>query len=427
MSKYKVYDEKIRDVLLSDITMYGKWNRVATKVLNDDATPIEVDNLRSYIKRNIQSIFGLDSDLYNETDTSTNQYEVFNALSALKPNGTLMTIQEYCSHYGLNFKDVRTYKLVTHTGTPYYNIASNDVSEEIEKSIDFEKIISKHLKNEVVLDKIKTPKTEITDRLIWSDVHVGMDTNKSGYAMYGVLWNKIVLMNQIKVVVNTILSEKRSNVLIIDELGDFMDGWDGETVRKGHSLPQNMDNEEAFDTGIEAKMYLISELSKHYVKIICHNICEDNHAGSFGYIVNSAFKQICDVRFNNVEVINYRKFMNHYFIGKHAKIICHGKDSKNLKFGFKPKIDPIQIEKIDQYLKQSYIYNQARYIEFAKGDSHQALFDYSSSDDFDYINAPAFSPSSEWVQTNFKKGRRGFIFQHIYNEINRNDTKLIWF
>lgn len=45
-------------------------------------------------------------------------------LSALKPDGTLMTVDEYCSVYRLERKDVKSYKLVTHTGVPYYNIQS---------------------------------------------------------------------------------------------------------------------------------------------------------------------------------------------------------------------------------------------------------------------------------------------------------------
>jgi len=49
-------------------------------------------------------------------------------------------------------------------------------------------------------------------------------------------------------------------------------------------------------------------------------------------------------------------------------------------------------------------------IEFSKGDSHQKIFDESTSDSFDYYNYPAFSPSSEWVQTNFKIGFSGFEF-----------------
>ena len=106
----------------------------------------------------------------------------------------------------------------------------------------------------------------------------------------------------------------------------------------------------------------------------------------------------------------------------------HGKDKKSLKFGFNVKLDPKQIEKIDHYLKHNNIFKKADFIEFSKGDSHQMLFDYSTSQDFDYMNYPAISPSSEWVQNNFKKGVRGFIIQHI-TEGDKNVTvipRLIW-
>jgi hypothetical protein len=38
-----------------------------------------------------------------------------------------------------------------------------------------------------------------------------------------------------------------------------------------------------------------------------------------------------------------------------------------------------------------------------------------TSDDFYYFNYPALSPSSQWVQNNFKKGRRGFILESSLN------------
>ena len=72
-----------------------------------------------------------DPDIDNVTDTDTNQYFAKNPLSALKEDGTIMSIKEYCNHYGIPEKDVRTYKLVTHTGKgAYYNIASHVVKGE---------------------------------------------------------------------------------------------------------------------------------------------------------------------------------------------------------------------------------------------------------------------------------------------------------
>lgn len=86
------------------------------------------DTVRRYFSKKINAIS--DNDTENVTYTETNQYHTDVQLSARKPDGTLMNIEEYCSIYGIPFEQARTYKLVTHTGTPYYNIASNVLSQE---------------------------------------------------------------------------------------------------------------------------------------------------------------------------------------------------------------------------------------------------------------------------------------------------------
>jgi hypothetical protein len=74
-------------------------------------------------------------DVVNRSDT--NQYKNEVQLSAMKSDGTIMNIEEYCVYYGIPFEQARTYKLVTHTGTPYYNIASNILkNDDINKFFD---------------------------------------------------------------------------------------------------------------------------------------------------------------------------------------------------------------------------------------------------------------------------------------------------
>lgn len=71
------------------------------------------------------------NDLENETDTETNQYSNVSPLSALREDGKIMDIKEYCEYYNIPYEQVRTYKLVTHTGKgAYYNIASNPIEGE---------------------------------------------------------------------------------------------------------------------------------------------------------------------------------------------------------------------------------------------------------------------------------------------------------
>jgi hypothetical protein len=285
--------------------------------------------------------------------------------------------------------------------------------------IDYEAVISKFLKDTPMIVKKEWKLGKTFDRLVWTDVHVGMDASRKGLALYAEDWNEKILMQRVHEMAAFVIANKGSDVLVIDDLGDFMDGWDGETTRKGHKLPQNMTNEEAFESGLKAKVTLIDLLAPHYLHIVCNNICEDNHSGAFGYIVNSAFKHVIDRKHINVTVNNHKKFINHYIIGRHGFIISHGKDSRNLKFGFKVQLDPRGVEKISQYIRHSHELRACDYVEFSKGDSHQMLFDYCSSDEFDYFNFPAFSPSSEWVQTNFKKGRSGFVFFQI--DLNSNN------
>lgn len=64
-----------------------------------------------------------------ENVTNTNEYdlpEINNEMSAIGNNGKFMDIDDYCEHYGIDRNNVSTYKLVSHTGTPFYNIAFKD-------------------------------------------------------------------------------------------------------------------------------------------------------------------------------------------------------------------------------------------------------------------------------------------------------------
>ena len=317
-------------------------------------------------------------------------------------------IFQECEDVGIDPNQVKHY---WYKGKHY---SINVKGEDNSKELDFDSVISECMESYTPIDKsYLSEDDEVIDRLVWTDVHTGMDASRKGLALYPTEWNSEMLFNNIRLMAEFVLKNKQSKILYIDELGDFMDGWDGETTRKGHKLPQNMTNEESFDNGLKGKILLIDLLCNHFDKIVCNNICEDNHAGAFGYVVNSAFKQIVDHKYTNVEVINHKKFINFYQIKNRMIVLTHGKDARNLRFGFKPHLDNKQIEKIDQFFKNYDIYKKCKYITFSKGDSHQALFDFASSDDFDYNNYPAFSPSSEWVQTNFKRGRRGFVLEHI--------------
>lgn len=85
------------------------------------------DSIRRYFSSQINKA---NEDTDNVTYTDTNQYNVETPMSAKNRDGSIMSIEEYCHAYGIPLEQARTYKLVTHTGTPYYNIASNVLGQE---------------------------------------------------------------------------------------------------------------------------------------------------------------------------------------------------------------------------------------------------------------------------------------------------------
>ena len=387
VSKWKNYDANLTELLQDNKNCTD--TEIAKKLLNTNEggnVNKDVDLLRTYIKRNRLRLLDEHEGIYN----ATNELDV--------PNTSV-------KHMWLKDKTKSIF-----VKNPEYIEPQTEV--ELEKEIDFTNIFKD------LITPIKLPKIErkldlsIFDRLVYTDVHVGMEVNQNGYSLYDGAWNELELNKRLETMVAQTLINKQSDTLIIHELGDFMDGYDAVTTRGGHSLPQNMDNQKAFDVGLSFKIKLIDALIPYYNSIECINICNDNHAGSFGYIVNSAFKAYIELKYDNVKVTNQRKFIDHYIVENRCFILTHGKDDKNMKFGFKPHLDAVQIEKIKNYIDEYRLHYFT--IEFSKGDSHQLLLDFTSSSAFEYQNFGAFSPPSDWVKTNFKNTNSSFIIFNYY-------------
>jgi hypothetical protein len=316
-------------------------------------------------------------------------------------------IKNQANNLGLDDKDVKHGWLKNKDASLFFKNPNFGNEFDVNK-VDFEKLFTDVPKIEVTKVKKKDYKGEF-DKLVFTDVHVGMDASDKGRNMYETEWNKTILFERLNQMVNFTLAKQESKILYISDLGDFLDGFNGNTTRGGHSLPQNMSNQEAFDAGFMFKVRLLEALAPHYELVVMRNVCNDNHAGDFAYFVNQAVKSYINTQLKNVQIINQTSFIDWELVGNYCFVSTHGKDTHNLKFGLKPKIDPNQVNKIVGYLNTQQLLNKGYEIIFEKGDSHQYIFDSATTDVFKYYNYPAFSPSSNWVATNFQLGRSGFV------------------
>jgi hypothetical protein len=253
---------------------------------------------------------------------------------------------------------------------------------------------------------------EISDKILlitYTDVHVGMNIENDLYDSG--FWGEDELIETLKAMVSHIgFRFNNHSKIVVQDLGDFVDGYNGETTRGGHALPQNMSNTECFKIASKFKIELAKKLAIHGVPLEFHSVVNDNHGGDFGNLVNIHVKEVLSYLLPEAKYNISEDFISHYIVGKWAFIICHGKDAKFMKFGFKPQIDQKAKDHIVNYIDKHDLHRYK--IAFCKGDSHQLIRD-SSNPKFEYNSYMALSPSSEWVSTNFAKGRRGFAIEEI--------------
>jgi|GEM_PF-1881794 len=421
--------ERLKEIF----TVEDNITRTAKQYCQENNIPYD-DSFRRKVSGYLKDVKGgedLESVVKSDSNNYSNDKEKpQRGFTAIGDDGKLMNIEQYCLHYGLDVNKIRSYKLISHSGIPFYNAVFYTAEEEAILDVDnhLEEIIQKYIVPVKVGAKTENKNEDFFDRLVFTDTHISMDVNgKDGDPMYEGKWDRNETLKRLTDMISHVKTFQASKTLIIDDLGDFMDGLGAQTTRKGHELPQNMNDKEAFDLGLEFKLLLVDSLIENYDEIVCNNITNDNHSGVFSYFVSSAVKQILEQRYpDKVKVNSLKRFMHHYSIGNHTFVISHGKDIGENRYGFKPKLDAIQAEKIDQYCKEHKLYN-GNFIEFSKGDSHQAIYDDTTSNDFSYYNYPAFSPPSNWVKTNFKNSRSGFNFFNVNKKANIKIAVPFWF
>lgn len=308
----------------------------------------------------------------------------------------------------------------------YVEKEKEEIKETITKAIDN---VLKRFNNtdfNYKVSKTKTNKKAL--KVTTSDDHVGLEPNPKDNGLFKYEYNADVYNNSLDKVFNSIIKEYNTHgcfdLLLIDNLGDEQDGWNGFTTRGGHELPQNMSNSEVFEVCIDSKVKLIKSLVNSNVakKIILRKVTNDNHSGDFGHTINIAVKKIINLLYSTdiVEVETLTRFMEHRTYGDHCFILTHGKDAKQMFKGMPLQLNEKTINFVNDYIRFYDI--KSKYIHLEKGDLHQIGFNKCNT--FDYRNFMSFAPPSSWVQHNFGDCYSGYSLQVIpkySNEISHTD------
>lgn len=323
-------------------------------------------------------------------------------------------LAKHCEERGIDISDVTLYW----DKTKEYSVAvkldkaeSDGYLEEVRQIVESYNPDKLRTIEKVKLDSPKAIKATL------SDMHIGLNPNPDNKSIFAYEYNEEIFKSNIDKVFNSILKEYESNgrfdLLVIDDLGDGLDGWNGQTTRGGHKLEQNMTNEEAFRVFVEGKLTLIENCIRAGVanEVTVRNVANDNHSGSFASIANMTIKMILDRTYEQSDVNFYilDKFMEHFQYGDHTFILTHGKDSQYMFKGLPYELNDKAISFINDYIDHYNI--NTKFIHLEKGDLHRV--GYSRTKKFDYRNFMSFAPPSAWVQHNFGDCYSGYSIQTI--------------
>lgn len=232
-----------------------------------------------------------------------------------------------------------------------------------------------------------------------SDMHVGAEVSK--YSIYENPYNRDEVYSRMKKILNKILElTTLSGVtnIVICNVGDSLDGYNGQTTRGGHNLPQNMDNKDQYKTFIGVMLDLFKNLSEsgcyETIKYIC--VEGGNHDGDFGYVANKALEASLSFLNPEIEVRIFDRFIEYFTVGEHTFILCHGKDAKDMFKNMPLVLNDKTENQINEYIDYNRLSGK---IHFVKGDLHQTATTYARK--FRYKSVSSFFGSSEWIHKNF--------------------------
>jgi predicted phosphodiesterase len=167
-------------------------------------------------------------NLNNNTATDSNNYsndiqKPIKGFTAISEDNSLMNIEQYCSHYGLDVNKIRSYKLITHSGIPFYNtVFYEEVIEPEVNEDELKLLIQQGLENITYTPIVKSNKNKIGVVKI-ADLHLGSYVDnliKTKNFSIDILASKLLDAAEC-------INERNYSLVYVHILGDLIESFTG--------------------------------------------------------------------------------------------------------------------------------------------------------------------------------------------------------
>lgn len=264
--------------------------------------------------------------------------------------------------------------------------------------------------------------------IVWtSDKHIGASIPDE--ALYKRKYDKHIFFRRMEDIFNKIIKIYNNHgtfdKLIIADLGDSLDGYNGYTTRGGHKLPQNMNNKEAAKVHFFTHKWFYEGLLNAGIAedISVIHIANDNHSGDFGWQASFALQQYGSVAYPDLKFEIPEEFLTHIKIYERAYILTHGKDKKNRKYGLPLKVNADVESFIMDYVIDRKLGSYD--IHVRKGDIHLNDLDCSRNK-MSYWNIGSIFGASDWIMDNYSITKPSCVFEIVEKDTKTLNAQIFW-
>lgn len=231
-----------------------------------------------------------------------------------------------------------------------------------------------------------------------SDIHVGAAVSND--SIYYNEWNEEELNNRMQFIVRSLSKfvDEIDNIVVFN-LGDSLDGYKGETTRGGHLLPQNMNDKEQVKVFIRQMLQFFDNLYETFeVPMSYYCVGESNHDGDYGWLANEKLASMLELKYPDMPVEIFDKYMDFIDVNGTMFILSHGKDNKDMFRNLPLVLDVNTESKINEYIDYYGLQQVSDNIVFVKGDLHQSALTHGKK--FSYWSVGSIFGASEWIHKN---------------------------
>lgn len=160
--------------------------------------------------------------------------------------------------------------------------------------------------------------------LYLADMHIGSKCESN--TLYPNPYTKEEIERRLNALFNKIKEYGFYNKIIINLMGDSLDGMDNQTARRDHFMPQEMDNMEQLETFLELTTKFILNCKTIANNIDVYSVKCGNHGGFWEYTANLALQNALKVIAPDVKFTLFKDYFGAYTVNNEVIIIHHGKN-----------------------------------------------------------------------------------------------------